>query len=1081
MGNDLVLGMDIGVSSVGWGIINRTSGDIVASAVRKFEEVDRNANEKRREFRGSERLSRRRKHRLKRTKDLFDAYRIPHDAIQTVDPYEARLKGLSLPLSELELATALYHLAKRRGTTIDTPEDDDAAADSLSTKDQLKQNAKELKDKYIVEIQYERLKEDKSIRNHKNRFRTEDYIREANTLLDTQRRAHEKIDEAFVNNYLEILTSRREYYEGPGSQKSPTPYGRYFYDEDGELRYEGMIEKMRGKGTYFKDQPRMAKRSYTAELFNVLNELNNVRYPDEETGEMKALTQEEKQQLINNYLKKNKRITLNAIAKLVNLSNKLEIKGAPINMKKNKAEFSELKRFKELKKQLKDVDVPDYFFENVPCLDSIADILTSEKGMTRREEQLSDLFETHYADPLTNVVETLKNDTFFKEYHSLSKQGIDLIMTELWETEKNQMQLFTEYGLGADRISQLQSGTEIQFDGEAILSSVAQRAHREAVKITNELRKTYGEFDYVVIEMAREKNEKEKKDRYSAFQKQHGKFERRMAELLGVEELKDLRLNGKQMTALKLLDKQDFKCIYSGKGILPDQIVNDFHLFEIDHIIPISYSYDDSQQNKVLCYVDENQKKGQKTPFHYFQSGEASRSFEEFEQECTNLFNSKRISKKKLNYLLEKRDVQRDEEVQTSFINRNLVDTRYAMGSFSNNLRAFYQNNQIPTRVLSVRGSFTHALRKRARLNKDRDESHAHHGIDALIVAAIGVMPLLNQFKNLTMDPQGVAVDKNTGEILSKEDIFSESSLRFLHTLRNYEPFINYSHKVDRKPNRSMTNQTIYSTRKKNDEEYRVRKIKNIYTLDKQAFKTLKKKIDQHPENFLMAQHDPKTRALILKVMEEHDHADNPFQDFYTNHGYILKDGKVPVKGLKYLHDKVGVYKDITHHYPNAKNKVILKSQKSIRIDVYQNEQGKYKYLGVPYNWFKKEKNAYVLDMDAYNAEKKAPYKRIDGKYTFLYSFYKNERISYDKEEKRTNPVTGEKEKQQVHYDKLFRGDSSPRDNKLEVEDISFQTKKQQIISVGSLKNIKKYTVDLLGNEYLIEQETFTDRVPIIR
>ncbi|WP_199905688.1 type II CRISPR RNA-guided endonuclease Cas9, partial [Mycobacterium tuberculosis] len=138
----------------------------------------------------------------------------------------------------------------------------------------------------------------------------------------------------------------------------------------------------------------------------------------------------------------------------------------------------------------------------------------------------------------------------------------------------------------------------------------------------------------------------------------------------------------------------------------------------------------DSQQNKVLCYRGENQDKGQLTPFQYFQSGKAKRTFEEFKVEATNLFKSRMISKKKLNYLLEIRDIKNDEEVQKDFINRNLVDTQYAMRSFSANLRTFYHNNDIDTKVLSIRGSFTSALRRRARLNKDRDESHAHHAID---------------------------------------------------------------------------------------------------------------------------------------------------------------------------------------------------------------------------------------------------------------------------------------------------------------------------------------------------------------
>ncbi|EXJ22516.1 hypothetical protein ADIAL_2102 [Alkalibacterium sp. AK22] len=42
--SNLVLGLDIGVSSVGWGIINKETNEIIDAGVRLFEEATRNAN-----------------------------------------------------------------------------------------------------------------------------------------------------------------------------------------------------------------------------------------------------------------------------------------------------------------------------------------------------------------------------------------------------------------------------------------------------------------------------------------------------------------------------------------------------------------------------------------------------------------------------------------------------------------------------------------------------------------------------------------------------------------------------------------------------------------------------------------------------------------------------------------------------------------------------------------------------------------------------------------------------------------------------------------------------------------------------
>ncbi|WP_051258575.1 type II CRISPR RNA-guided endonuclease Cas9 [Atopococcus tabaci] len=1080
--SNLVLGLDIGISSVGWGLINEKTGEIVDAGVRLFEEATRNANEERRQFRGARRLKRRRKHRLERTRELLEKNNFSCKAIQSIDPYQARYNALYNFVSKEELAAALYHLVKRRGTTLDIPEENEKTSGSeLSTKEQLKRNAEKLKDRYIVEIQLDKLKNNEPVRDHTNRYKTSDYEKEAYAILENQKQYHSEVTEEFVEQYIDLLTKRREYYEGPGSEKSPTPYGQWFLDEEGKLQHETMINKMRGRCTYFPEEYRIPKNAYTADLFNLLNDLNNLSFPSEETGKMERLTPEDKMHFIENFAKKGKKITLKQLAKYKNIENEEEIKGARLDLKTNKPLFTEFTGYTKLKKLLKDVDVPVNFFENIDLLDAIAEILTAEKSLTRREEQLTDLIMEHYEEPLPNMVDALKQDTTFREYHALSKKAIELILPELWETNKNQMQLFTERGLSRSRLENLQSGTNIQFDDEAILSTVAKRAHREAIKIVNAVRKRYGELDYVAVEMAREKNSDEKKKKYNEMQRNHGKFEKRMEQLLEVDSLKELRLNSKQMLALKLWDAQDGKCIYSGKGIAVTDIVHDYTQFEIDHIIPLSYSFDDSQQNKVLCYYTENQDKGQRTPFQYFQSGKAKRTFDEYKVACLNLFKSKKISKKKLGYLLEQRDVQHDEEIQKNFINRNLVDTQYAMRSFSANLRTFYQNNEIPTKVLSIRGSFTAALRRRARLNKDRDESYAHHAIDALIVAAISRMPLFDVFKSIDFSVDGVAADKETGEIIEDGEFFNSPTMKLLRNLRNYEDKVKYSHKVDRKPNRTMTNQTLYSTREKDGEKYVVGKVKNIYELDKKGYDALKKRIEKNPDLFLMAQHDPKTWELVRKVMDEHAHADNPFQDYYHQHGYILKDGKVPVKSLKYLDNKLGIHTNITHKYHDSRRDVVLLNRKSLRIDIYKNDEGKYKYLGVPYNWFKKSGNVYKLDMEKYNGPegRNAPYKQIDESYEFQFSLYKNDQISYEKEENMIDELTGEKIKRLVRYDKIFRGDNNPKQNKLEVGNISSPSEKRQLPAINPLKNIIKYHVDVLGNSYPVTKEPFEEKLYI--
>ena len=71
-----------------------------------------------------------------------------------------------------------------------------------------------------------------------------------------------------------------------------------------------LIDKMRGKCTYFPDELRAPKWSYSACLFNLLNDLNNL------TIQGLKITEPQKQELINEYVNKGKSVTIPAIAKV---------------------------------------------------------------------------------------------------------------------------------------------------------------------------------------------------------------------------------------------------------------------------------------------------------------------------------------------------------------------------------------------------------------------------------------------------------------------------------------------------------------------------------------------------------------------------------------------------------------------------------------------------------------------------------------------------------------------------------------------------------------------------------------------
>ena len=154
------IGLDIGIASVGWGIVDEEN-KIIDAGVRLFPEAKSDENQKRRARRSARRLLRRRLHRLERLKKLLFEYKI----IDNIDydfytnettPYKLRKKALYEKISDKELAVVLFHLVKRRGIQ-EFSLDNTSDKDDESTKNILLKNEKELENRYLCEVQIERM------------------------------------------------------------------------------------------------------------------------------------------------------------------------------------------------------------------------------------------------------------------------------------------------------------------------------------------------------------------------------------------------------------------------------------------------------------------------------------------------------------------------------------------------------------------------------------------------------------------------------------------------------------------------------------------------------------------------------------------------------------------------------------------------------------------------------------------------------------------------------------------------------------------------------------------------------------
>lgn len=123
------LGLDIGITTVGWAVLNLDESRIEALGVRAFNAAENPKNgaalaEPRRIARSIRRRLHRRATRLKRTKELFVRHNlIREDERETafltnqdsLSPWQLRAEGLDRRLTGEEFAWALFHIIKRRG------------------------------------------------------------------------------------------------------------------------------------------------------------------------------------------------------------------------------------------------------------------------------------------------------------------------------------------------------------------------------------------------------------------------------------------------------------------------------------------------------------------------------------------------------------------------------------------------------------------------------------------------------------------------------------------------------------------------------------------------------------------------------------------------------------------------------------------------------------------------------------------------------------------------------------------------------------------------------------------------------
>ena len=314
------------------------------------------------------------------------------------------------------------------------------------------------------------------------------------------------------------------------------------------------------------------------------------------------------------------------------------------------------------------------------------------------------------------------------------------------------------------------------FSLKDIRNPVVFRALNQTRKVLNALIQRHGSPVAIHVELARDLSKSwEDRKEIEAGQKEF-QTEKQAAVDYFIDQIGRFP-KGDELLKMRLYREQDGQCAYSLQPLAPEgdirRIFTD-NTTQIDHILPYSRSFDDSQNNKVLVATKQNQNKGNQIPFEFLDGASQSQQWRDFEGWVRG---HKSLRKAKRDRLLRKSFTAEEAE---GFKARNLNDTRYITRYFADYVRhhllfapdALGVVKTPESRVLCPSGGFTSFLRTRWGLVKNRNASDLHHALDACVIAAANrsLQKRVSDFSRkgeLVQLPDGTFADCETGEILS--------------------------------------------------------------------------------------------------------------------------------------------------------------------------------------------------------------------------------------------------------------------------------------------------------------------------
>ena len=759
------LALDLGSTSLGWAVLALDDAQpprpkaIARAGVRIFSD-GRNPKDgsslavTRREARA---MRRRRDRLLKRKSRMmnslvahgfFPAEASDRKALENINPYKLRAKGLDEALEPSEFARALFHINQRRGfksnRKTDKKDNDSGALKTAINK--LRTQLQETNCRTVGEWLNKRDIAGETVRAR---------YRESKTVKDDGKTKIDKsydlyIDRAMIEAEFDALWSKQ-------SALNPALFNETARSElkDCLLHQRPLKPVKPGRCTLMPEEERAPLALPSTQRFRIYQEVNNLRILREGLKEEPlTLTQRDRIVALLESPTREKKTAHEVSFAQIRATLHL---GSIVNFNIEDAKRSSLKGNATSSILCKELHFGEEWFSFAEAKqDAIVLQLVKEENEAKLIAWL--IKETGIDE---NRAERIANVGLAEGYGSLCAKALARILPEL----RRDVVTYDKAVIAADfdhhsNISPAATGEilpDLPYYGEPLQRHVGfgtgnpndtpekrfgkianPTVHiglNQVRLIVNALIKRYGHPSEVIVEIARDlKRSKDQRDEDVKRQAENQqRNQRHRTAIAGILNTSEERVKGADLQKMVLWEELSFnsadrRCPYSGVQISAAMLLSDE--VEIEHILPFSQTLDDSLNNKTVAMRQANRMKGNNTPWEAF--GKQSKSGFDF----AAILQRAELMPKSKRYRFAEDGLQRWLKEDKGFLARALNDTKHL-----SKIAREYVSLICPQDTRAIPGQMTAMLRGKFGLNdvlsltgdKNRND-HRHHAVDACVI-----------------------------------------------------------------------------------------------------------------------------------------------------------------------------------------------------------------------------------------------------------------------------------------------------------------------------------------------------------